>query len=404
MKIASVHAREILDSRGNPTVEAEVALEGGIVGRAAAPSGASTGAHEAMELRDGDAKRYGGTGVLKAVGNVNGEIAAALRGLDAEEQTAIDEAMLALDGTPNKARLGANAMVAVSCAAARAAAGARGVPLYAYLATLSRMKREPALPLPLCNIINGGKHAAGSTDVQEFMIAPAGAHTFADALRMAAEIFHALKRVLEKSGYGTTVGDEGGYAPHVKKGNREALELIMQAIAEAGYEPGTDVVLALDVAASELYRDGAYHLDTEKRTRSSDDMTAWYDALCKTFPIRSIEDGLAEDDWAGWARQTAALGNAVQLVGDDLLVTNVDLLERGIREKAANAILIKLNQIGTLTETIRAMDRAHEAGWRCIVSHRSGETEDTFISHLAVGLGAGQIKTGSLSRGERTAK
>ncbi len=404
MNISSVHAREILDSRGNPTVEADVVLENGVMARAIVPSGASTGTLEACELRDEDPKRYGGKGVLKAVGNVNGELAKAVVGMDVFQQKALDEKMIALDGTQNKSRLGANAILAVSLASARAAAAARAVPLYAYLRGLSESPGELRLPLPMCNIINGGKHAAGSTDIQEFMVMPIGAPSFHEGIRWAAEVFHALKKVLAEKGYGTTVGDEGGYAPHVREGNREALSLIAEAVSAAGYEFGKDIVIALDPASSEFFSDGVYDLATEGRKPSSADMVAWYQALCKEFPIRSIEDGLAESDWDGWKAQTAAQGASLQIVGDDLLVTNVSLLERAIREKAANAILIKPNQIGTLTETIAAIDMAHKAGWHAVVSHRSGETEDTFIAHLAVGLGTGEIKTGSLSRTDRVSK
>ncbi len=404
MKIQSVRAREILDSRGNPTVEADVFLENGVMGRAAVPSGASTGTLEACELRDGDKKRYGGKGVLKAVGNVNGEIADAVVGMDVEKQSELDAKLIALDGTENKSRLGANAILAVSLAASNAAARAKNIPLFEYVHGLSSAPRDFVLPLPMCNIINGGKHAAGSTDIQEFMVMPIGAPTFREALRMCAEIFHALKKVLETKGYGTTVGDEGGYAPHVKNGNREALELIAEAVQAAGYRLGEDVAIALDPAASEFYADGVYDLATENRKLSSSEMIEWYTSLAKEFPIRSIEDGLAENDWDGWKAFTAKSGSSLQLVGDDLLVTNTSLLERAIKEKAANAILIKPNQIGTLTETIAAVDMAHKAGWHTVMSHRSGETEDTTIAHLAVGLGTGQIKTGSMSRSERTAK
>jgi len=374
------------------------------MGRAAVPSGASTGTLEACELRDGDTKRYGGKGVLNAVENVNGEIARAVVGQDVEDQSALDGRLIALDGTPNKSRLGANAILAVSLASARAAAAARAIPLFEYVGGLSSVPRTPLLPLPMCNIINGGKHAAGSTDIQEFMVMPVGAPSFREALRMCAEIFHALKKVLDKNGYGTTVGDEGGYAPHVKNGNRQALELIAQAVQAAGYRFGEDVAIALDPAASEFFADGVYDLATEQRKLSSAEMIEWYASLAKEFPIRSIEDGLAENDWDGWKVFTEKSGGSLQLVGDDLLVTNVSILERAIREKAGNAILIKPNQIGTLTETIAAVDMAHKAGWRAIVSHRSGETEDTTIAHLVVGLGTGQIKTGSASRTDRVAK
>ncbi len=414
MNIKTIRARQILDSRGNPTVEADVILENGATGRAAVPSGASTGSHEAIELRDGNPKLYGGKGVLNAVANAQSEIAAAVTGMDAEDQKALDEKMIALDGTPNKSRLGANAILAVSLASAKAAAAAKGVPFFEHVNGLGRAAGiaddggGATLPVPMMNIINGGRHAAGSTDIQEFMIIPAGATTFSDALRMGTDIFHALKKVLAGKGYGTTVGDEGGYAPSVKGGNAEALDLIGAAVSAAGYTLGTDVMLALDVAASEL-RDpsfnngaGGYRLATEDRSLSTDEMIAWLKALAEKYPIASIEDGLGEDDWAGWTSMTAAIPR--QLVGDDLLVTNTEFLSRAIGEKAGNAILIKPNQIGTLTETIAAIKMAKDAGWRTIISHRSGETEDVTIAHLAVGLGTGQIKTGSLSRTDRVAK
>ena len=404
MKIRALKAREVLDSRGNPTVEADCILEDGTLGRAIVPSGASTGAHEAHELRDGDVSRYGGGGVTKAVANVEGEIAKAVVGKDASAQREIDEAMIALDGTENKSRLGANAILAVSLAAAHAAARAKDVPLFEYVRSLSSAPRDPVLPLPQCNVINGGAHTNWeSTDIQEFMLMPIGIESFSEAVRALAEVFLALKSVLKDKGYGTTVGDEGGFAPKVN-GNEEALELLAEAIQKAGYTLGHDVALALDVAASEL-RDGSqYQLRREAKTLSSDEMAAWYAELKKKYPILSIEDGLAEDDWDGWKKMTTAIGSSTQLVGDDILVTNVQFLERAIREMAANAILIKVNQIGTLTETIAAVDMAHMAGWRAVMSHRSGETEDTTIAHLAVGLGTGQIKTGSVSRTDRTAK
>lgn len=402
MKISSIHARQILDSRGNPTIEADVTLENGILGRAAVPSGASTGSHEAIELRDGG-DLYGGKSVLNAVAHVNGEISEALVGMDVTDQTDIDQKMIDLDGTENKGSLGANAILAVSLACAKAAALAKGKPLYAYVATLAGNSKL-VLPLPMMNIINGGKHAAGSTDIQEFMIMPVGAANFSDCIRMGAEIFQALGRVLKSKGYATTVGDEGGYAPAVKNGNAEALELISEAVANAGYKLGEDVVLALDVASSELVQDGKYALATENKQLSSEEMVAFYEDLVNRFPIVSIEDGLGEDDWDGWKQLTEKLGDHIQLVGDDLLVTNTEFLKRGIAEKAGNAILIKVNQIGTLTETIRAVNMAHDAGWKAVISHRSGETEDTTIAHLAVGLGTGQIKTGSLSRTDRVAK
>lgn len=404
MKITAIQAREILDSRGNPTVEADVRLENGVLGRAAVPSGASTGSLEAHELRDGDKARYGGKGVAQAVAHVNEEMANALIGTDAQDQRAIDERMIALDSTPNKSRLGANAMLAVSLASARAAAASLEQPLYAYVRSLASAPKELRLPLPMCNIINGGKHAAGSTDIQEFMVMPISAPSFREGLRMTVEVFHALKKTLEQHGYGTTVGDEGGFAPHVKKGNREALELIADAAHGAGYELGKDIAIALDPASSEFSQDGVYDLATEGRKLSSAEMIEWYAGLSKEFSILSIEDGLSEADWDGWKAFTMSYGDSLQLVGDDLLVTNVAILEKAIQQKAANAILIKPNQIGTLTETIAAVDMAHQAGWRAIVSHRSGETEDTFIAHLAVGLGTGEIKTGSLSRTDRVAK
>jgi len=402
MIISDIKARQILDSRGNPTVEADVTLEDGTLGRAAVPSGASTGSHEAIELRDGDAA-YGGKGVLKAVSYVNGEIRQALLGKDVTDQAAIDQIMIDLDGTPNKARFGANAILAVSLAVAKAAALAQGIPLYRYVANLAGTT-ELSLPLPMMNIINGGKHASGSTDIQEFMIMPVGAETFTQCIQMGAEIFQALGKVLQSKGYGTTVGDEGGYAPAVKNGNAEALELISEAVAKAGYTLGEDVVLALDVASTELLEDGLYVLNTEGKKLTSEEMGAFYKDLADRFPIRSIEDGLGEDDWAGWQTLTSQLGDAMQLVGDDLLVTNTEFLKRGIEEKSANSILVKVNQIGSLTETIASVKMAHDAGWTAVISHRSGETEDTTIAHLAVGLNTGQIKTGSLSRTDRVAK
>jgi enolase len=403
MEITSIRARQIIDSRGNPTVEADVLLADGTLGRAAVPSGASTGSNEAVELRDGG-DAFGGKAVMKAVGNVNETIAKALLGKDAGDQRGIDQAMIELDGTPNKGKLGANAILAVSLAVAKAAAQSQKLALYEYFRSLAPQSDKLLLPVPMMNIINGGKHAAGSTDIQEFMIMPVGAATFSDAVRMGAEIFHALAKVLKDNGYGTTVGDEGGYAPHVKEGNAEALELISQAVTKAGYKLGDDVVLALDVAASELYADGTYTLATEDRSLSSDEMVDWLVELSEKYPIASIEDGLAEDDWEAWAKLTERLGSKVQIVGDDLLVTNVTFLKRGIDEKSANAILVKLNQIGTLSETIDAVTMAHDANWRAVISHRSGETEDTTIAHLVVGLATGQIKTGSMSRTDRVAK
>ena len=402
MIISDIKARQILDSRGNPTVEADVTLENGTLGRAAVPSGASTGSHEAIELRDGDAA-YGGKGVLKAVGFVNTELRQALLGKEVTDQAGIDQIMIDLDGTPNKARFGANAILAVSLAVAKAAALSQGLPLYRYVANIAGTK-ELSLPLPMMNIINGGKHAAGSTDIQEFMIMPIGARNFSHCIQIGAEIFHALAKVLVSKGYGTTVGDEGGYAPAVKNGNAEALELISEAVAKAGYKLGEDVVLALDVASSELLEDGLYVLNAEGKKLTSEEMSAFYKDLAARFPIVSIEDGLGEDDWAGWTTLTAELGDTLQLVGDDLLVTNTEFLKRGIEEKAANSILVKVNQIGSLTETIASVKMAQAAGWTAVISHRSGETEDTTIAHLAVGLNTGQIKTGSLSRTDRVAK
>lgn len=403
MDIKTIRARQIIDSRGNPTVEADIILSNGTLGRAAVPSGASTGSNEAVELRDGG-DAFGGKGVMQAVANVNGPIAEALVGMDVTDQRGIDETMIELDGTPNKGKLGANALLAVSLAAAKAAALASNQPLYQYLHELEPRASDMTLPVPMMNIINGGKHAAGSTDIQEFMIMPVGAASFSDAIRMGAEIFHALAKVLKEKGYGTTVGDEGGFAPRVKEGNAEALELISLAVDKAGYALGDDVVLALDVAASELYENGTYNLATENRSLTSEEMVDWLVELSSKYPIASIEDGLAEDDWQAWTSLTEKLGDRVQIVGDDLLVTNVNFLKRGIEEKAANAILVKLNQIGTLSETNDAVAMAHEAGWRAVISHRSGETEDTTIAHLVVGLGTGQIKTGSMSRTDRVAK
>ncbi|MEK7613369.1 MAG: phosphopyruvate hydratase [Patescibacteria group bacterium] len=405
MKIAHIHAREVFDSRGTPTLEAEVTTEHDIVGRAIVPSGASTGTHEAHELRDNDEKRFGGKGVLKAVRHVNEDIARTLIGMPIDAQETIDEALITLDGTPNKKRLGANALLGVSLATAHAAAKEKNIPLYEYASLLSEEKREPVLPLPLINILNGGAHTLWeSTDIQEFMIAPVGADSFSHALQMSAEIFHALKGVLKEAGYGTGVGDEGGFAPALKDGNEEAFARIAEAVGNAGYVLGSDVVFALDSAASEFHRGESYALPLAGRTLTSDEMISWYRSLSKKFPIASLEDGLAEGDWDGWRLLTRELGDTMQLVGDDLLVTNTTFLNRAIEEKAGNAILIKVNQIGTLTETIRAVDSAHRAGWRTVMSHRSGETEDTTIAHLAVGLGCGQIKTGSLSRSDRVAK
>lgn len=403
MQIQLIKARQILDSRGNPTVEADVVLENGVMGRAAVPSGASTGTHEAVELRDGDTSKYLGKGVLKAVENVNTEIAKALVGKDVQDQATLDKAMITLDGTENKGRLGANAILSVSLACAKAAALSQNKPLYKYVGEMAGNSTF-TLPLPMMNIINGGAHAAFATDIQESMILPVGAKTFSDALRMGAEIFHNLAKVLKEKGYATTVGDEGGYAPKVQNGHAEALELISQAVANAGYKLGEDVLLGLDVASSEFYAEEKYSLKAEGKELSSDEMVSFLESLTQKYPIASIEDGLAESDWDGWIKLNAQIGATTQLVGDDLFVTNTKFLHQGIEKKAANAILVKVNQIGTLTETIQAVQMAHKAGWKAIISHRSGETEDTTISHLVVGLGTGQIKTGSLSRTDRVAK
>lgn len=400
--IQKIIGRQILDSRGNPTVEADVYLQDGSMGRAAVPSGASTGTAEALELRDGG-EDFGGKGVSKAVANINTVLAKDLKGFDASDQTALDAKMLEIDGTENKSKLGANAILAVSLAAAKAVAISKKVPLYQYIAQISGTKNM-SIPMPMMNVMNGGAHAAGSTDIQEYMIMPIGADTIGEALQMGTEIFHALAKLLKSQNYGTTVGDEGGYAPAVRNGNREPLELISQAVSDAGYELGDDVALALDVAASELYQGDNYQLHTENKTINADQLIKWYQSICDEFPIVSIEDGLDEEDWTNWTELTSKLGNQVQLVGDDLLVTNVAFLERAIAEKAANAILIKPNQIGSLTETIKAVTMAKAAGWNTVMSHRSGETEDVTIAHLAVGLGCGQIKTGSLSRTDRVAK
>ena len=397
--ITDIKAREILDSRGNPTIEVDVRLAGGALGRAAVPSGASTGAHEALELRDGDSKRYGGKGVLKAVANVNDIIASHLKGADAADQPEVDRRLLALDGTENKSKLGANAMLGVSMAAAYAAAAAKGVPLYRYLGADAHV-----MPVPMMNILNGGKHADSSVDMQEFMIVPLGAPTFAEALRYGAEVFHALAAILKKGGHSTNVGDEGGFAPNLRN-NQEPLDVIMEAIAKAGYRPGEDVALALDPASSEFYEDGKYvFARSDKKSRGADEMVRFYGDWLDRYPIVSIEDGLAEDDWNGWRLMTRELGSRAQLVGDDLFVTNPKRLRRGIEEGCANSILIKLNQIGTLTETLNAIEVARSANYTAVISHRSGETEDTTIADLAVATGVGQIKTGSLSRGERLAK
>ncbi|MBE3598693.1 MAG: phosphopyruvate hydratase [Limnochordaceae bacterium] len=397
--IDEIVAREVLDSRGNPTLEVEVVLAGGAVGRAAVPSGASTGKFEAVELRDPEQRRYFGKGVLRAVDNVHDIIAPELLHLDATDQAAIDARLVELDGTPNKSKLGANAILGVSLACAKAAAQASGLPLYRYVGGV----QARVLPVPLMNVLNGGKHADNNLDVQEFMIAPVGATSFREALRIGVEVYQRLKEVLKKRGLSTSVGDEGGFAPRLET-NRQALDLLMEAIEAAGYRPGEDVVLALDVAASELWHDGVYRFAGEGSERDLERMIAYYRELVEAYPIYSIEDPLDQEDWSGWQAITQALGGRIQLVGDDLFVTNTERLKRGLQERAANAILIKVNQIGTLTETLEAVEMAHRAGWRAIISHRSGETEDTTIADLAVATNSGLIKTGAPARTERVAK
>ncbi len=397
--ITEVYAREILDSRGNPTVEVEVCLEDGSIGRAAVPSGASTGVHEAVELRDGDKARYLGKGVTKAVDNVNDVIAEALIGLEATRQVEVDEMLIRLDGTPNKGKLGANAILGVSMAVAKAAASSVGLPLYLYLGGVAAQE----LPVPMMNILNGGQHADNNVDIQEFMIMPVGAASFSEALRMNAEIYHGLKALLNAKGLGTGLGDEGGFAPNLKS-NEEAIEVILEAVKKAGYKPGEDIMIALDVAASEFYKDGKYQMEGEGLVKTSNQMVDYLAALCAKYPIVSIEDGLAEDDWKGWKALTKKLGDKVQLVGDDLFVTNEQRLLEGIKNATANAILIKVNQIGTLTETFNAIETAKRAGYTCIISHRSGETEDTTLADIAVAVNAGQIKTGAPARTDRVAK
>jgi len=398
--IGEIVARQVLDSRGNPTVEAEVRLVSGTVGRAIVPSGASTGEHEAVELRDGDKKRYLGKGVLKAVQNVNSEIAGALANCNAADQAALDRKMIELDGTKNKGRLGANAILAVSMAAARAVANEYGLPLYRYLGGAA----ANTLPVPMMNILNGGAHADNNVDFQEFMVMPVGAPSFSEALRWGVEVFHTLKGVLKKRGYNTAVGDEGGFAPSVKS-NVEAIEVVLEAIQQAGYKPGEQISIALDPAASELYKDGKYVFKkSDKSAKSSEEMVRYWAKWAKDYPIVSIEDGLAEDDWDGWAMLTKELGGKIQLVGDDLFVTNVERLQMGIDKGIANSILIKVNQIGTVSETLDAIDLARRSAYTSVISHRSGESEDTFIADLAVATGAGQIKTGSASRTDRVAK
>ncbi len=401
MEIQNIIARQILDSRGNPTVEADVWLNNGVFGRAAVPSGASTGIHEAHELRDGG-NEYFGMAVLNAVENIHNEIKPALIGIRADDQFLIDQKMIDIDGMPNKSRLGANAILAVSLACAHAAAKARGILLYSHISDIAH-NPDKMLPIPMMNVLNGGKHANDSTDIQETMIIPKSAKSFTQAIQIGAEVFHELKKLLSELGESTAVGDEGGFTLHVKNGNSEALEVLSQAISNAGYIVGQDVVFALDVAASELFEENKYNLPCDKLSMNSNELITWYQNLVKQYPIASIEDGLSQDDWDGWQTLTSQLNN-IQLVGDDLLVTNVERLQRAINLDAANSILIKPNQIGTLTETIRAIQMAKNNGWNTIISHRSGETEDVSIAHIAIGTGAGQIKTGSLSRSERTAK
>jgi len=398
-KIKSVKAREILDSRGTPTVEVDVTLEDGSFGRAAVPSGASTGVHEAVELRDGDSARYNGKGVLKAVAAANNELAKAVIGMEATDQKAIDEKMIAVDGTPNKGRCGANAILGISLAVAKAAAISAKLPLYRYLGG----QEAHILPVPMMNILNGGKHADNPIDIQEFMIMPVGAKTCRDAIRMGAEVFQALKKNLKAAGMNTNVGDEGGFAPNIASA-KEALAFIVKSIESAGYKPGQDVCIALDAASSEFYEDGKYNMKGEGKVFTNAELVGYYEELAKEFPIVSLEDGMAEDDWEGWKMLTDRLGGKIQLVGDDLFVTNTERLKMGIEKKIANSILIKVNQIGSLTETLNAIDMAHKAGYTAVVSHRSGETEDATIADIVVATGAGQIKTGSLSRSDRLAK
>lgn len=397
--IYDVRAREVLDSRGNPTVEVEVELESGAIGRAIVPSGASTGAHEAIELRDGDKSRFLGKGVLKAVENVNDVMGPEIIGMDSLDQVGIDQLMIRLDGTPNKAKLGANAILGVSMAVAHAAADFLGLPLYVYLGGFN----AKSLPVPMMNILNGGAHADNNVDIQEFMVMPVGAESFREALRMGAEVFHNLKSVLKEQGLNTAVGDEGGFAPNLKS-NEDALKVIMTAIERAGYKPGEQIYLALDVASTEIYKDGIYHLEGEGVSKTSEEMIAWYEELTAKYPIISIEDGLAEDDWDGWKKLTERIGSKVQLVGDDLFVTNTERLAQGIEQSVGNSILVKVNQIGTLTETFDAIEMAKRAGYTAVISHRSGESEDVTIADIAVAANAGQIKTGAPSRTDRVAK
>lgn len=397
--ITKIHAREVLDSRGNPTVEVDVTLADGALGRAIVPSGASTGEHEALELRDGDKSRYGGKGVLKAVKAVNGPLADALKGMDAHEQVAIDQAMIALDGTPTKSKFGANSILGISMAVARAAATSHGLPLYSYLGGI----HAHVLPVPMMNIMNGGKHAVGSTDFQEFMVMPVGASSFAEALNWGVEIYQTLKKILHKQGHATTVGDEGGFAPSLGS-NQAALDLIMEAIAQAGYSAGSQVYIALDPATSEIYKDGKYHLDIEGKILTGEEMVAFWVDWAARYPIISLEDGLAENDWANWSKLVATIGNKVQIVGDDLLVTNTEKVKRAIKERAANSLLFKVNQIGSLTEAFAAAELSQRHGMTVVTSHRSGETEDSTIADLSVAMNAGQIKTGAPARTDRVAK
>ncbi len=397
--IEHINAREVLDSRGNPTIEVEAFLSGGAVGRVIVPSGASTGEHEAVELRDGDLERYLGKGVLTAVKNVRERIAPEIIDLDALDQIYIDSLLCELDGTPNKGKLGANAILGVSLAVAKAAADAVGLPLYQYIGGANAR----VMPVPMMNVLNGGKHADNNVDIQEFMVVPIGAESVTEAIRFGAEVFHSLKKILGSKGYATSVGDEGGFAPDLKS-NREALEVLIGAIEKAGYSPGSDIALALDVAASEIYQKDGYHLDAEGKVMSADELIGYYEEIVGVFPIISIEDGLAEDDWSGWKAMTDRLGSRIQIVGDDLFVTNTERLARGINEGIANSILIKLNQIGTLSETLEAIEMARKAGYTSVISHRSGESEDVTIAHVAVAMNTGQIKTGSASRTDRVAK
>ena len=397
--IEHIHAREVLDSRGNPTIEVEAFLSGGAVGRVIVPSGASTGEHEAVELRDGDPKRYLGKGVLTAVKNVQERIAPEIVDLDALDQIYIDSLLCELDGTPNKSKLGANAILGVSLAVAKAAADALGLPLYQYIGGANAR----VMPVPMMNVLNGGKHADNNVDIQEFMIVPIGAESVTEAVRFGAEVFHSLKKILGGRGYTTSVGDEGGFAPNLRS-NREALDVLIEAIETAGYSPGTDIALALDVAASEIYQKDGYHLDAEGKVMNAGELIEYYEEIVGAFPIISIEDGLAENDWEGWKAMTEKLGSRIQIVGDDLFVTNTERLARGIKEGIANSILIKLNQIGTLSETLEAIEMARKAGYTSVISHRSGESEDVTIAHVAVAMNTGQIKTGSVSRTDRVAK